>query len=191
MISLDLQGALNAAEKIKLLALTPQEKRRAHAWLARDLLRAMKRAVKATVERSDPELFEGSARMRRRKAASFARMLRSRGTVTEALLIDSDLWRRGHGEGRKSKNGLATAEQAARAKELGIQMPRTKFRALPMGVAGKIIRQREEKQGLGKYRKRQRRGSLIQMVWREEGETIIAEVNPAQVFKRFLQARAA
>lgn len=197
-----MQGHLRLAEQLRFLALSQADRRRVHAWLGAEMQRAMKRAVRMRVLASGLEHFEGDARVRKRKAASFARMVGYRASGDMAVLIDKDFAHRGHKAGfaerrsgkhrpTKSRSGLATSDQVARLKELGFKPSRAKIRRLPQGVAGKVIRYLETRDGRGRRRRRGGTGSLMLMVWREQGEVIVAGIDPAAVLQRFLKRKLA
>lgn len=187
MIRVAIRGQLRLAEQLRLLALSRRERRRLHGWLAGDLQRAMRRAVRERVEASPLELFEGDERVRKRKARSFASMVARRATADTAVLYDTG---RGHRARRRKTNG-ATEAQALRLRELGFRLSRRYImRRFSAELAGYLIRKIETARGIERRRLRKTRsGSLLLLVWREQGEQILAAVDPAAVFRRFITAR--
>lgn len=147
----------------------------------------MRKAVRERVEASPLSLFDSSDRVRRRKARSFARMIGRAATAEKAVLFDKGI---GHNRPARSGDG-ATEEQAERMRELGFRLSKTAIRRrFSKALAGFIIRDTEQRRGIVRKRRRASlNGSLILMVWREEGETILAQVNPEAVFRRFIRAK--
>jgi len=187
VIDVSIRGHLRLAEQLRFLALSPADKRRVHGWLARELERAMRKAVRETVLASSLEHFEGDERLRRRKARSFASMVGRRATAEQAVLFD-----KGHGHRfTKRKTAGATEAQAERLRELGFRLSkRTIMRRFSPELAGYLVRKIETAKGLErKRRKRTVNGSLILLVWREQGEELLAAVDPVNIFRRFVRAR--
>ena len=201
MIEIRLEGALSLRDKIGFLRLSTAEKRRAHAFIGRELSRAMKRAVRAKVESSPLTLFEMDPRVRRRKASSFARMVGHKANERTAVLMDRDFGHHGHaGDFREQRSGkfapsktgaeqLATKEQRARLRELGYKFTAGERKRMHQGRAGILIRYMEEKQGRGRKRKRGGTGNLMLLVWRHQGQEIIAEVDPVAIYRKFIRAK--
>jgi hypothetical protein len=187
VIRVSVEGHLRLAEQLRLLALSRAERRRLNGWLAGDLQRAMRRAVRERVEASPLELFEGDERVRKRKARSFAAMVARRATADAAVLYDTG---QGHRVSKRKTTG-ATEAQATRLRELGFRLSkRTIMRRFTPELAGYLIRKIETAKGIERRRLRKTRsGSLLLLVWRERGEQILAAVDPANVFRRFIKAR--
>jgi len=187
VIRVSVEGHLRLAEQLRLLALSRAERRRLNGWLAGDLQRAMRRAVRERVEASPLELFEGDERVRKRKARSFAAMVARRATADSAVLYDTG---QGH-RSRKRKTTGATAAQAMRLRELGFRLSkRYIMRRFTPELAGYLIRKIETAKGIQRRRLRKTRsGSLLLLVWRERGEELLATVDPVAVFRRFIKAR--
>jgi len=188
MISVSLSGHLKLSEQLRWLALPSIERRRVHAWLAGDLERALKRAIREIVEASSLEHFDGDATQRKRKARSFAGMVGRRATADEAILYDKGT---GHPKRRAKSDGRATEAQAERMRELGFKLTvRQIRRRFSQSLAGYLIRKIETSKGIERRKHRKlRKGSLIPMVWRERGPDILAGVDPANVLRRYLKAK--
>ena len=186
MINISLQGHLKLGEQLKWLALPLPERRKVHGWLATDLQRAMKRVVRQSVEASSLEHFENDARVRRRRARSFASMIGRKASASEVVLFDKGT---GHRR-RKSRDDRATEAQALRMRELGFHLSKRQIRLrFTKTLAGFLIRKIETSKGIERKKLRKRKtGSLILMVWREKGQEILASVDPAQVFRRYITA---
>jgi len=188
MISVSLSGHLKLSEQLHWLAMPPVERRRVHVWLAGDLERALKRAIRETVDSSSLQHFEGDAAQRKRKARSFAGMVGKRATADEAILFDKGT---GHPKRRAKNDGRATEAQALRMRELGFKLsPRQIRRRFSQPLAGYLIRKIETSKGIERRKlKKLRKGSLIPMVWREHGTEILAGVDPANVLRRYLKSK--
>jgi hypothetical protein len=187
VIRVAIRGHLRLAEQLRLLSMSRADRRRLHGWLAGDLQRAMRRAVRERVEASPLEHFDGDERVRKRKARSFAAMVARKATADTAVLYDTG---QGH-RVRKRKTTGATEAQALRLRELGFRLgKRYIMRRFTPELAGYLIRKIETAKGIERRRlKKTRSGSLLLLVWRERGEQILAAVDPVAVFRRFITAR--
>ena len=203
MIEISLKGHLKLTEQLRYLQLTAADKRRVHGWLAREMVSKLKQAVRAQVLASPLELFEGSDKVRRGKARSFAGMVGRRVEAERLMIYDM-----GHGHKglrRPAEGDKATQEQALLLLRLGyrhgtvqqrVLTPRQIMRTLGRKQAGIAVRKLAEKlpeaerrQLLGLRLRKQRGGSLLLMVWRRQGQEILAAVDPLEVFRRFMSAK--
>ena len=185
MIEVRIEGDLTRLEKLRVLTHSGAERRRITSTIGRAIQKELRTRVKKRVLSSPLELFEGSEQVRRRKAAELARVVSFRARQDSVLVYD-----RGLTERKVKADGMATAQQAERMRELGFKLSRAYIRShFTATIAGIIIRKIEADKGRQqKRRRRTKSGSLVLLVWRTEHQAILDEVDVVGIVRRALAA---
>lgn len=193
MISVELRGALKLRDQLKLVAISPAQRRSVLLKVAREVAKRLKLAIRKTVQASQIPLIYPDRAARSAGARRFSRLVAYRAGSDQAVVFDKGLERQ-----RTLAEG-ATEEQARKLRKLGFKLSVGYIqRHFSQGLAGLLIREMETEsrkdraaRGLSprKAPRDKRRGSLVMLVWRKHGAAILKGVNVPELIRLELATR--